>query len=81
MSFIFKPMFKAVGDWMKPDMPDAPTPTPTPAADVTTPSVQAAADAERKRLRNQKGRASTMLTGSSGADTGASVGTTKLLGG
>jgi hypothetical protein len=45
-----------------------------------TPSVQAAADAERMRQRRQRGQAATMLTGSQGAGTG-NVGTTQLLGG
>jgi hypothetical protein len=52
----------------------------TPPPDVSTPAVQAAADAERRRVRSNKGKASTLLTTPSGAGS-ANVGTTKLLGG
>jgi len=62
------------GLFSKPKMPSVPAKAP----DVATPAVQAAADAERKRMRT--GLASTMLTGSSGV-TGAPVSAAKLLGG
>lgn len=59
--------------------PKVTTPSvPMKAPDAATPAVQAAADAERKRKRT--GVAANVLTSSSGA-TGATVGTTKLLGG
>ena len=60
-------------------MPKVTTPNvPAKAPDVATPAVQAAADAERKRMRT--GLASNMLTSSSGV-TGAPVSAAKLLGG
>lgn len=77
MGFVFKPVFKAMGEWMAPKVatPEAPAPTPTAA----TPAVEAAAESERRRQRMASGRAATMLTGSSGASSGM-VGTKKLLG-
>lgn len=79
MGFIFKPMFKKMGEWMAPKAaePEVQKPTPTPTA--ATPAVEAAAESERRRQRRASGRAATMLTGSSGASTGM-VGTKKLLG-
>lgn len=62
--------------------PKAPAPIAAPPAPpaVDTEGVQAAGDAERRRQRAAKGRASTMLTGGSGVTSEASVGTAKLLG-
>lgn len=92
MGFVMKPLqktfyrvgdglqsgMKKIGGWFAPDMPAMPEVKTATEAD---PSVQAAADAERKRMRNARGRAATMLTGSQGADLGSNAGTTKLLGG
>lgn len=60
--------------------PAAPAITPT-APSIATPAVQAAADAERLRQRQSRGRAATMLSGGTGDVSAANVGTTKLLGG
>ena len=64
----------------QPKVPEMAAPTPpTPAAtpSVATPSVQAAAQAARRRERVASGRAATMLS-SGGSD--GSTGTKKLLG-
>jgi hypothetical protein len=76
MGLILKPLMKALA-------PATPAISAQAQAPVTeaTPGVQAAADAERKRMRNMRGRAATMLTGSQGESAGANVGTTTLLGG
>lgn len=77
MGFIVKPFMEMMGF----KAPEAPK-MPGPAADTATPAVQAAADAERKRLRMARGKATTMLTGAKGDEiSSASVGATKLLGG
>lgn len=76
MGFIFKPMFKKMGEWMAPKSPEVDT---TVAPTAATPAVEAAAEAERRRQRMASGRAATMLTGSAGASSGM-VGTKKLLG-
>jgi hypothetical protein len=52
-----------------PSMPSAPPPAPT----QDDGAVKAAAEAERRRASNAKGRASTILTGGQGDTTGAPV--------
>jgi hypothetical protein len=52
---------------------------PAPAPTQATPDVQAAAEAERRRNRNASGKASTMLTGSTGV-AAPTTGTHTLLG-
>lgn len=60
-----------------PPMPPAPEPPPT----RDDPAVNAEASAKRKRLLAQKGRSSTILSGSLGDQTDANVGKSSLLGG
>lgn len=80
MGFIVKPFMEMMG-YKAPEAPKMPE-IAKESITSATPAVQAAADAERKRLRSARGKASTMLTSSQGdAVAGSSVGTTKLLGG
>ena len=58
--------------------PKTPAPTP-PAPTLATPDVQAAAEAERRRNRTASGKASTLLTGSTGVAAPV-TGTNTLLG-
>lgn len=60
-----------------PSSPPAPPPIPTPD---NTPAIQAAAAAERERLRRARGRASTILTGGLGDTSFAPSAIKRLLG-
>ena len=71
------------GLFSKPSVPTMPTP-PTPAAPpAAAPTIDAAADMQRKQDNNlaRKGRAADVLSGPAGDLTAAPVGTKKLLGG
>ena len=57
-----------------------PPPPPPPPPERSSAEVAAEAAAERKRLRAQRGRASTILTGGQGVANGSAVATKQLLG-
>tara|TARA_R110000823_G_scaffold55585_2_gene135953 strand:+ start:1228 stop:1446 length:219 start_codon:yes stop_codon:yes gene_type:complete len=62
-----------------PPPPTAPEPMPE-APDVSDEDVKAAAEEEARRLRKQKGRTSTILTGMMGDDSEATLNRKSLLG-
>lgn len=85
MSFVFRPIMRAVSSLMG-GSPKPPTPPATVQAPAAAPPkkddapVQAAADDEKKRAAMSQGRLKSILTGNDGDTTEASVLRKRLLG-